>query len=114
MSKDEVAKLEDIRSFTAFWLGVDEAEVSYIDEDFLADLDAEDDVPGEEELIGTALISSLYYNRPAVAVVNGVQYVYYYRDCSSSPRRRIRRDSIYRTIPAGSCGAFLRYKMFYS
>src|SRR5688500_5474145 len=107
MSNDEVSGVEDVRAFTAFWLGVEEADVSYIDEQFLTDLDAEEDSPGEQEHVGTALISSLYYNRPAAVVVNGIRYIYYYRDCSSSPRRRIRRDSIYRTIPAGSCGAFL-------
>lgn len=104
-----------VRAITALWLGVDEAEVAYIDDQYLAEVDeAIDDEPGDMEEFGSALISSLYYNRPALLTSGGVRYCFYFRDCTSAPRRRIRLDSIFRTIPAGSCGAFAKYKMFYS
>jgi hypothetical protein len=111
-------QLEDVRALTALWLDVTTADLEYIDQALLElDAVAEDDdlsTGVEVEEAGGINISSLYYNRPTIGSVGGVQYVYYYRDCSSSPRRRIRRDSIFRTIAAGSCISFRKYKMFYT
>lgn len=108
-------RIDQITELTALWLGADAAELTYIDDDLIALDDEAEEYAGtaEAQEIGGLALSSLYYNRPALGTVSGIQVVFFFKDCLSTPRWRIRRDRIFRTFAAGSCISFPRYKMFY-